>query len=257
MNILAVDVGNTTTEFGLYINDELKNSYRFISKAERTSDEMGFFIKDFLSLNGLDFKDINDAIISSVVPDLNYTLTSTFMKYLNINPIMVGPGIKTGIKIQTENPKEVGSDRIVDALAAYELYKGPVIVVNFGTATRYDYIDENGVFSYAVTSPGIKISADALWTKAAKLPKIEIEKPKSILASNTITSMQAGLVYGYIGQTEYIIKEIRKETGREDAKTVVCGGYAKIILPHTDVLNIYDPLLTMKGLKLLYDKNRR
>ena len=181
MNILAVDVGNTTTEFGLYIDDELKNSYRFISKEERTSDEMGFFIKDFLSLNNMTFDDIDDAIISSVVPDLNYTLTSTFMKYMNINPIMVGPGIKTGIKVQTENPREVGSDRIVDALAAYEIYGGPVIVVNYGTATRYDYVDENGVFSYAVTSPGIKISADALWTKAAKLPKIEIENPKPFL----------------------------------------------------------------------------
>lgn len=257
MNILAVDAGNTTTEFALYVNNELKNSYRFITKQQRTNDETGFFIKDFLSLNGLTFDDIDDAIISSVVPDINYTLISTFIKYLNINPIVVSPGIKTGIRIQTENPKEVGADRIVDALAAYTIYGGPVIVANFGTASRYDYVDENGVFSYAVTSPGIKISADALWTKAAKLPNIEIEKPSTILASNTVTSMQAGLVYGHIGQTEYIINKIKEETGRADTKTVACGGYAKIICPHTDSIDVYDPLLTMKGLKLLYDKNRR
>ncbi len=257
MNILAVDAGNTTTEFALYVNDEFINSYRFITKQERTNDETGFFIKSFLSMNNLSFADINDAIISSVVPDVNYTLISTFLKYMNINPIMVGPGIKTGIRIQTENPKEVGADRIVDALAAYTLYGGPIIVANFGTASRYDYIDENGVFSYAVTSPGIKISADALWTKAAKLPNIEIAKPETILASNTVTSMQAGLVYGHIGQSEYIINKIKEETHRGDTKVVACGGYAKIICPNTTAIDVYDPLLTMKGLKLLYDKNKR
>ena len=144
-----------------------------------------------------------------------------------------------------------------DALGAYTLYKGPVIVINFGTATRYDYVTEDGIFNAAVTSPGIKISADALWSKAAKLPKIEIEKPKSILATNTVTSMQAGLVYGYIGQVEYIVKEMKRETKRPDTKVVACGGYAKVILPHTDVIDIHDPMLTIKGLKILYDKNRR
>lgn len=256
MHILAVDVGNTTTEFGLYNGDELINSYRFITKQERTSDEVAFFIKDFLDANGLVFADIKDAIISSVVPQINYTLTSTFIKYMGITPLMVGPGVKTGINIKTEDPREVGADRIIDALAAYEIYGGPCIVVNFGTATRFDYVDETGAFRYAITCPGIKISADALWTKAAKLPEIEIVKPDTILVANTITSMQAGLVYGYIGQTEYIVKQIRKETGT-NAKTVVTGGYAKVIVPHTDVLDIHDPLLTMKGLKLLYDKNRR
>ena len=170
---------------------------------------------------------------------------------------MVGSGIKTGINVRTDNPKEVGADRIVDAAAAYNLYKCPVIVVNFGTATRYDYVNREGVFSYAVTSPGIQISADALWKGAAKLPKIEIEKPKSILASNTITSMQAGLVYGYIGQVEYVIKKMKEELNTEGIKVVACGGYGKIIYPETDVIDVFDPLLTLKGLKIIYDKNKK
>lgn len=254
--LIVVDAGNTTTAIGIYDKDALTARYRFMTKQERTSDETAVLLKTFLEVEKLTFEDIEDCIISSVVPDINYTLMSTFVKYMNITPIMVGPGIKTGIRIQTENPREVGADRIVDALSAYTQYGGPIIIVNFGTATRYDYVTEDGVFCAAVTSPGIKISADALWSKAAQLPKIEIEKPESILAANTITSMQAGLVYGYIGQTEYIIRKIKEETARSDIKTVACGGYANVIIPHTDVIDIHDPLLTIKGLKMLYDKNK-
>lgn len=254
--LIVVDAGNTTTELGLYKEDKLIARYRFMTKQERTSDETAVLLKNFLEMENLSFKDIRHCIISSVVPDINYTLTSTFVRFMKVTPIMVGPGIKTGIRIQTENPKEVGADRIADALSAYTQYGGPVIIVNFGTATRYDYVTENGVFCAAVTSPGIRISADALWSKAAQLPKIEIEKPSSILATNTITSMQAGLVYGYIGQTEYIIRKMKEETGQKDIKTVACGGYANVILPHTDSIDIHDPLLTIKGLKLLYDRNK-
>ncbi len=254
--LLVVDAGNTTTEFGIYDGDDFITSFRCMTKVTRTSDELAVLLHNFLTFRSLDFNDIDDVIISSVVPDINYTLTSTFIKYAETTPIMVGPGIKTGIKIKTDNPREVGADRIVDAVSAYTYYGGPVIIANFGTATRYDYVSEDGNFCAAVTSPGIQIAADALWSKAAKLPKIEIEKPDSIMATNTVTSMQAGLVYGYIGQTEYIIAQIKKETGRDDIKTVACGGYAKILLPHTKALNIYDPLLTIKGLKLLYDKNK-
>ena len=255
--LVVVDAGNTTTEIGLFKKDQLIGSFRYITKTKRTSDELAVLFQSFLSLKNLSIDDCDDVIISSVVPDINYTLTSAIIKYFGITPMLVGPGIKTGLKVQTENPKEVGADRIVDAIAAYELYGGPIIVLNFGTATRYDYITEDAVFNVAVTSPGIQISADALWTQAAKLPKIEIEKPKSILASNTITSMQAGLVYGYIGQVEYIIKQMKKELGRDDIKTVASGGYAKIIVPNTDVIDVFDPMLSLKGLKILYDKNKR
>lgn len=255
--LLVIDAGNTTTEFGLFDNDAFVTSFRCITKQKRTSDEFAIMLKDFLSIENLSFNDVDDAIISSVVPDINYSLVSMFVKYMKITPLMVEPGIKTGIFIHTDNPCEVGADRIADALAAYTFYGGPVIVLNFGTATRYDYITAKGVFCAAVTSPGIQISADALWTQAAKLPKIEITKPKSILATNTITSMQAGLVYGYIGQVEYIVNKMKEELGNPDIMTVACGGYAKIITPHTDVIRKYDPFLTLKGLKLLYDRNRR
>jgi len=255
--ILVIDVGNTTTQLGIFKDNHLIHEFRYITKQDRTSDEIGTLMISFFSHFGIDIKSFQGAIISSVVPDVNYHLVNAVKKYLCVDPLIVGSGIRTGINVRTDNPKEVGADRIVDAAAAYNIYKCPVIVVNFGTATRYDYVDKEGVFSYAVTSPGIQISADALWKGAAKLPKIEIEKPKSILASNTITSMQAGLVYGYIGQVEYVIKKMKEELNTEGIKVVACGGYGKIIYPETDVIDVFDSLLTLKGLKIIYDKNKK
>ena len=255
--LLVVDVGNTTTQLGVFREDKLVNDFRYITKQNRTSDEIGALIMNFFSFVGIDANDFSGAIVSSVVPDVNHHLMNALRKYVRIEPLMVGVGIKTGINVRTDNPKEVGADRIVDAAAAYTIYKRPVIVVNFGTATRYDYVDGKGVFSYAVTAPGIQISADALWKQAAKLPKIEIVKPESILCKNTITSMQAGLVYGYIGQVEYIVRKMKEEIGEKDITVVACGGYGKIIYPETDVIDYFDPLLTLKGLKIIYDRNRK
>lgn len=164
-------------------------------------------------------------------------------------------GIKTGIRIVTPNPQQIGADRIVDAVGAYEIYGGPVLVIDFGTATTYDYVDESGAFQGGITAPGIRISAKALWEDAAKLPEIEIKKPASILGKDTITSMQAGLVYGQIGQTEYIINRVKAEVGLENIKTVVTGGLGRIIANETDAVDIYDPNLTLKGINLVY-KNR-
>jgi type III pantothenate kinase len=254
--LLVVDAGNTSTEFGVFEGQELCARFRFITKEKRTSDEIAVFLSQMFELNDLHFSDIENCIISSVVPDINFTLTNTIMKYLKVDPLMVEPGIKTGIAIKSDDPREVGADRIVDALAAYTLYGAPCIVLNFGTATRYDYVNEKGEFVAAITAPGIQISADALWVNAAKLPKIEIAKPDSILAKNTITSMQAGLVYGQIGQTEYIVRQIRKETGT-NAISVASGGYANIIKPYTDAIDVYDPELTLKGLRLIYEKNTK
>ncbi len=185
-----------------------------------------------------------------------HSVVNSMIKYFNRQPIIVGPGIKTGIRLSCDNPKEIGPDRIVDAVGAYELYGGPVIVMDFGTATTYDVILEDGVFTAGITSPGLASSARSLWCDAAKLPEIEIVKPKSILAKNTITSMQAGLVYGYIGQTEYIIKKIKEETGLTDIKTVATGGYGRLISGNTDSIQIYDNELTLKGLQLIYAKNQ-
>jgi len=185
-----------------------------------------------------------------------HSLTSAVIKYLDITPTIVGPGIKTGIRVMTENPKQIGADRIVDAVAAYDLYGGPALVLDFGTATTYDLVDGRGAFVAGVTAPGIRTSAQALWNEAAKLPEIEIKKPASILAQETISSMQAGLVYGQIGQTEYIVKHMIKESGYDNVKVVATGGLGRIIANETDCIDIYDPILTLSGLRLIFEKQK-
>ena len=185
-----------------------------------------------------------------------YSLNNAIIKYFDITPIIVGPGIKTGIRVVTENPKQIGADRIVDAAGAYELYGGPVLVLDFGTATTYDLVDASGAFVAGVTAPGIRISAKALWQDAAKLPEIEICKPSSILAQETISSMQAGLVYGQIGQTEYIVRSMIAESGYQDIKVVATGGLGRIIANETECIDIYDPNLTLSGLRLIFEKQK-
>ena len=185
-----------------------------------------------------------------------HSLTNGIRKYFNLEPMIVGPGVKTGISIKTENPKEVGADRIVDIAAAYHIYGGPALVIDFGTATTYDYVNEFGEFEFGVTSPGIEICAQALWTQAAKLPEIEIKKPESIVCRNTITSMQGGLVFGYIGQTEYIIKKVKEQVGK-DLKVIATGGLGRIIFNETDMIDVYDPDLGFKGMKIIYQKTKQ
>lgn len=252
--LLAIDVGNTNITIGVYDGEKLEGIFRLMSKSSKTSDEYGVMIKGMLEAKGIDPKKIEAAIIVSVVPNLMHSLINGIYKYFNVKVINVGPGIKTGIKIGAENPKEVGADRIVDAVAAYEIYGGPVLVIDFGTATTYDFVTEDGTLSAAITSPGIRICANALWNEAAKLPEIEIKKPKSILAKETISSMQAGLVYGYIGQTEYIIKKVKEETKIPDLKVVATGGLGKIIFDETDKIDVYNKDLTLEGLRLIYNK---
>jgi type III pantothenate kinase len=226
------------------------------TKIPRTSDEYGMLISNLLEKNDLSVENIHDAIICSVVPNIMHALQGALVKYFKIKPIIVETGIKTGIRIVTPNPQQIGADRIVDAVGAYELCGGPVIVIDFGTATTYDYVDETGAFLGGITAPGIRISAKALWEDAAKLPEIEIKKPDQVLAKDTISSMQSGLVYGQIGQTEYIIKKVKEEVGREDAKVVVTGGLGRIIASETEYVDIYDPNLTLKGIYSVYKKNR-
>ena len=221
--LVVIDVGNTNITLGVYDQDELIANFRLTTKLQRTSDEFGITLFSFFQTKNIDPKGVEDVLISSVVPKIMHSLTNAIRKYFNIEPIIVGPGIKTGISVKTENPREVGADRIVDIAAAYHIYGGPALVIDFGTATTYDYVNENGEFEFGVTSPGIEISAQALWTQAAKLPEIEIKKPATIMCRNTITSMQGGLVYGYIGQTEYIIKKV-KEAVAKDIKVVATGG---------------------------------
>lgn len=252
--LLAVDIGNTNITIGLFDKDTIEGTFRMTTKIPRTSDEYGIFFYNILHSRGMHREQVDAAIIASVVPDVNHHIINGLIKYFNVTPIVVGPGIKTGIKIAIPNPKEVGADRIVDAVAAYELYGGPVLVIDYGTATTHDLILEDASLVGGVTSPGIRIAAHALWQDAAKLPKIEIKRPDTILGKDTISSMQSGLVYGHIGQTEYIIKKIKQEAGLEKMTVVATGGLGKIIYDETDSIEYYDPNLTLKGLNILYHK---
>lgn len=254
--LLVVDIGNTNITMGIFDKKELLGNFRMTTKSKKTSDEYGVFLIDLINSKGISKEQIKDVIIASVVPNVMYSFNSGIIKYFNITPIIVGPGIKTGIKIATENPKEIGADRIVDAVAGYNLYGGPVLIIDFGTATTYDLISENGTFLGGAISTGIKSCVDALWNNTAKLPEIEIKKPDSILGKDTISSMQAGLVYGYIGQTEYIIKKIKKETNISNLKVVATGGLGKIIADSTDLIDIYDATLTLEGLRIIYNKQK-
>ena len=254
--LLTVDVGNTNITCGIFDKDSLAHTFRLDSKTVRTSDEYGMLICDIANRCGVDTKDIDDAITATVVPNVMHALNGGLKRYLNIDPLVVGPGVKTGINIDTPNPREIGPDRIVDAVAAYEIYGGPILVLDFGTATTYDLITEDGRFTAGITAPGIKISARALWVETAKLPEIEIVMPKSILATDTIWSMQAGLMYGQIGQTEYIIRQVKKETGYENLKVVATGGLGRLVSNETDMIDEYNAELTLEGLRRIYAKNR-
>lgn len=255
--LLVVDVGNTNITLGVFDGSKLAASFRLMTGIPRTSDEYGLLLCDLIEHRGIKVSDIDAVIISSVVPAIMYSFQNGVRKYLNKNPFEVKPGTKTGIKITTGNPYEIGADRIVDAVGAYEQYGGPVIVIDFGTATTYDVILEDGSFTAGITAPGIRTSAKALWEGTAKLPEIEIKKPESILAKETISSMQAGLVYGCIGQTEYIVRKIKEETGILNMKTVATGGLGKIIAEATDCIDVYDPNLTLNGLRLIYNRYKR
>lgn len=255
--ILVIDVGNTNLTIGVYDKEELKATFRMMTKTPRTSDEYGVMLNTLLNAKGINTEQMEGCIVASVVPDVMHSLTGGIVRYVGVKPLIVGPGVKTGIKIITENPRAIGADRIVDAVAAYEKYGGPILVIDFGTATTYDLVTEEGHFAAGITAPGIRISSEALWSQAAKLPKIEIEKPKSILAQETITSMQAGLVYGQIGQTEYIIRKVKEESGLAQLKVVATGGLGRLISEETEAIDIYDSVLTLDGLRIIYEKNRK
>ncbi len=255
--LIAVDIGNTDFTFGLFEGTKLCDTFRMSSKATRSSDEYGIFLLNVLNHKGYKKENVDAVIVSSVVPAVMHSFSSAVIKYFGLQPITVGPGIKTGIKIKTANPKETGADRIVDAVAGYELYGGPVIVIDFGTATTYDLVTEKGEFVGGAIVPGIRSSVNAFWQHAAQLPEIAIKKPDNIIAKDTVSSMQAGLVYGYIGQTEYIIRKIKEESGLSNIQVVATGGLGKIIAKETDSIDYYDANLTLKGLQVVYEKQKK
>ena len=255
--ILTLDVGNTNMTGGVFKGEDIIATFRITTKMPRTSDEYGMLLCNLLQQNKINPDDIKDAIICSVVPNVMHSLASAMIKYLDIKPIIVGADLKTGLRIDVPNPQQVGADRIVDAVAAYEIYGGPVLVMDFGTATTYDLVDETGAFIGGITAPGIRTAGKALWQDAAKLPEIEIAKPEKIVGVDTITSMQSGLVYGQIGQAEYLIKKVKEESEFSNIKVVATGGLGRIISEGTDAIDIYDANLTLKGIYLVYKKQNR
>ncbi|MFV0379588.1 MAG: type III pantothenate kinase [Anaerorhabdus sp.] len=254
--LLTIDVGNTHITMGILNGSEIIGNFRLTTKTPRTSDEYEICLSTLLERNNIIPEDIEDIIIASVVPKIMHSLVNCIRKYLNKMPIIIGPGIKTGVQIHTDNPKEVGADRIVNVAAGYYTYHKACLIIDFGTATTFDYISKSGVFCHTVIAPGLEISAQALWSQTAKLPEFEIKKPNSILAKNTIHGMQAGVVYGYIGQVEYIIKEMIKELKTDDIKVIATGGLGRIISAETELIDEYDPHLAFKGMKIIYDKNK-
>ena len=250
--LLTIDVGNTNIAMGFMDGDEVKGSFRITTKTPRTSDEYGMCFRTFFhSCNVLE-EEIEDVLISSVVPKIMYSLTSAVIKYIGNKPLIISSESVKGIKVHTDNPREVGADRLVDVTAAYYTKFRSCIVVDFGTATTFDYVSNDAVFEYTVIAPGIEISAHALTGQTAKLPEIEIQKPASVLGRNTISGMQAGVVYGYIGLVEYILKQMKQELNDPDAYVIATGGLGKVIAGETDLIDEYDPNIAYKGMNIIY-----
>lgn len=257
--ILLIDAGNTNIVLGLSKNDDYIASWRISTDANKTSDEYSIQIMQLFSQSNLNPDEVEGIIISSVVPNIMHSIENMVIKCFKKEPIVIGPGIKTGINIRYDNPREVGADRIVNAVAAYEKNKRALIVIDFGTATTYCAITERGDYLGGNICPGIKISSEALYERAAKLPRVELEKPNTLICKNTVTSMQAGIIYGYIGQVEYIVRRMKKEMmdlGEAEPYVIATGGLAKLISDGTDVIDNIEPRLTLEGLKILYDKNK-
>lgn len=254
--LLVIDVGNTNYVLGVYHGEKLVKCWRMATGSNKTADETGIFLYNLFETAGFDVKRIEAVIISSVVPDIMYSLSQGIRKYFNIEPMIVSAGMKTGIVIKRDNPKAVGADRIVNLVAANEIYGGPAVVIDYGTANTFDVINEKSEFITGLITPGISICADALYQRAAQLPKIEIKKPRSIIVKNTVGSIQAGLVIGHIGQTKYIIQQLKEQIGFSEIKVIATGGLARVIDPDKKIFDILDPVLTLKGLRILYQKNK-
>lgn len=254
--ILVVDVGNTNIVLGVYEGKKLLYHWRMGTDKDKTSDEFGMFMVSLFKHEKLDPVKVEAVIVASVVPPIMYSLEHAIRKYFKVDPIIVGPGIKTGINIKYENPREVGADRIVNAVAGYEIYGGPLIIVDFGTATTFCTINSKGEYLGGVICPGIKISADALFQRAAKLPRIELIKPESVIGRNTVTSMQSGIVYGYVGKVDYIVNRIKKEMKEDNIKVVATGGLARLIASESETIDEINGLLTLEGLRIIYERNR-
>jgi type III pantothenate kinase len=252
--LLAVDVGNTQTHFGAFSGSELVEHWRFATVRDSTRDELGATLANLLSLRGLGFNDLDASIVSSTVPQLGQEWALAAERYLAHAMPIVGPGIRTGMPIRMENPRELGADRLVNAVAAHHRLGGPCVVVDFGTAITYDAISEEGEYLGGIIAPGVEISMEALTERAAKLPKIDLGEPRSLIGKTTVDAIRSGVVYGFAGQVEGILGRLRRELGAE-TPAVATGGLAASIVPFTDTIDEVDDLLTLNGLRLLHERN--
>lgn len=254
--LLLIDVGNTNIVMGIYEGDEFKFSWRLGTKVARTSDEYGLQVDSILRHYGVDVEDIKDVVLASVVPSIQHTLRTMCTRYLGKEPMVIGEGTKTGMKIKYDNPKEVGADRIVNAVAAYQRYGGPCIVIDIGTAISFDVINQEGDYLGGAIAPGIGISSEALFSRTSKLPKVELEEPKNVIGKNTVEAIQSGVVYGFIGLVDNVIDNILSEMKlkKKDVKIVATGGYAKLIASKSKYIEEYDYDITLQGMKMIYEK---
>jgi len=252
--LLAIDVGNTNVTLALFDGDRLAADWRVTSRREWTADEVATELRDLFALRDFDFRVVSGVVIASVVPTVNSALVEASRRYLKCEPVMVGPGVKTSVRIRYENPKDVGADRIANALAAFTKYGGPIVVIDFGTAVTYDAINADGDYLGGAIAPGVEISLDALVSQTAMLRRVEPVAPDSVIGRNTVASIQSGLVWGFVAQVEGMVKRMVDELGGK-ARVIATGGQAALVADLTNVIETTDPLLTLDGLRLIYSQN--
>lgn len=254
--LLTFDVGNSNIVMGVFKDNQLITNWRMATDYSKSADEIGIFIHQLFAHEKLDVDDVKDIIISSVVPHVMYSLQHMTLKYFNRDAIVIGPGIKTGMNIKYDNPRQVGADRIVNAVAGFKKYGGPLIIVDFGTATTFCAISEKCEYLGGSILPGIKISADALYERAAKLTRVELVKPDHIICKNTSQSIQAGIIYGYVGSVDYIVKKMKEELGTDDVRVIATGGLSTLIASESEQIEVVDRFLTLDGLNIIYHMNK-
>ena len=253
--LLAIDIGNTDTTLGVFEGEELRATWHMATVIHRMADEYAALLLNLLHHQGLDISDIKEVALCSVVPPLIATFDELFQRYFHISPLVVGAGVKSGVRIRMDNPREVGADRIANAAAAHHLYGGPIIITDLGTATTFDTVSREGDYVGGAIAPGISTAAEALFMQAAMLPRVELVHPKRAIGTNTITAMQSGIVFGYVGLIEGIVARIQQELG-ERAKVVATGGFAELIARETAIIDVVNPNLTLIGLRLIYLLNK-
>jgi type III pantothenate kinase len=255
--LLVVDVGNTQTHFGVLRSEEVAEHWRFATVRQSTCDELGAALSQLLALRGLGFEDIDESIVSSTVPQLSEQWTLMADRYLGHTMLVVGPSIRTGMPIRIDNPYEVGADRLVNAVAAYERFHDTCVVVDFGTAITYDAVSAAGEYLGGIITPGAEISIDALYDRAAKLPKVELAEPRSLIGKSTVDAIRSGIVFGFAGQVEGIVRRLRAELG-DSTMVIATGGLAGLLVPFIrETIDVVDDLLTLEGLRLISERNPR